>query len=53
MALSNHERVGRAMVLLGGGLAPFVARECEVEFGKDWTAGVQRADPEVVAAPAR
>lgn len=32
------------MVLLGEGLAPFVARECEVEFGKDWTAGVQRAD---------
>ena len=32
------------MVLLGEGLAPFVARECEVEFGEDWTAGVQRAD---------
>ena len=44
MALSNHERVGKAMVLLGEGLAPFVARECEVEFGENWTTGVQRAD---------
>ena len=43
MALSNHERVGKAMVLLGEGLAPFVARECKVEFGEDWTIGVQRA----------
>lgn len=32
------------MVLLGEGLAPFVARECAVEFGEDWTTGVQRAD---------
>ncbi len=44
MALSNYERVGKAMVLLGEGLAPFVARECEVEFGEDWTTGVQRAN---------
>ena len=44
MALSNHERVGKAMVLLGEGLAPFAARECEAEFGEDWTVGVQRSD---------
>ena len=44
MAISNHERVGKAMVLLGEGLAPFVARECEAEFGENWTVGVQRSD---------
>ncbi len=44
MALSNHERVGKAMALLGEGLAPFVARECAIKFGEDWTADVQRAD---------
>ena len=32
------------MVLLGEGLAQFVARECEAEFGDDWTVAVQRAD---------
>jgi len=44
VALSNHERVGKAMVLLGEGLALFVARECVVEFGENWATGVQRAD---------
>ena len=44
MALSNHERIGKAIALLGDGLAPFVARECEARFGPDWPATVQRAD---------
>ena len=44
MALSNYERVGRAIGLLGEGLAPFVARECEATFGKNWPGAVQRAE---------
>ncbi|MCY3785681.1 MAG: Swt1 family HEPN domain-containing protein [bacterium] len=44
MALSNHERIGKAIALLGDGLAPFVARECEAEFGPNWPAAVQRVD---------
>ena len=44
MAISNHERVGKAVALLGDGLAPFVARECRSQFGEDWVVGVQRTD---------
>ena len=44
MALSNHERIGKAIALLGEGLAPFVARECEAQLGKNWPAAVQRAE---------
>ena len=29
MAITNHERVGKAMDLLEGGLAPFVEREVQ------------------------
>ena len=44
MALSNYERVGKMITLLAEGLAPFVARECEAEFGTDWIDAVQRKD---------
>ena len=44
MALSNYERVGKAVQLLAEGLAPFVARECRAEFGDDWIVAVQRRD---------
>ena len=44
MALSNHERIGKAVGLLGAGLAPFVARECEAQFGASWPGAVQRTD---------
>ena len=44
MALSNYERVGKAVHLLAEGLAPFVDRECRAEFGADWPAAVQRMD---------
>ena len=44
MALSNYERVGKAVQFLAEGLAPFVARECRAEFGDDWTVAVQRRD---------
>jgi predicted AAA+ superfamily ATPase len=36
MAITNYERVGRALDLLKAGLAPFVKRELESELGKYW-----------------
>ena len=44
MALSNHERIGKAIALLGEGLAPFAARECERQFGPGWPEAVQRVE---------
>lgn len=38
MALSNHQRVGAAIGLLGKGLRPFVERELKAKYGKDWLA---------------
>ena len=35
MALSNHERVGKGLEFLKAGLAPFVEREFQSQFGKD------------------
>ena len=51
MALSNYERVGKAVALLGEGLAPFVARECRAQFGDDWTTGVQRSNTRHTGRP--
>jgi predicted AAA+ superfamily ATPase len=36
MATSNHERIGRLMELLRNGLKPFVEREYEARYGKNW-----------------
>jgi len=36
MAITNHERVGRALELLRDGLLPFVTREMEHRHGKHW-----------------
>ena len=36
MALSNHERVGKALELLRAGLMPFVEREFKAKFGEGW-----------------
>lgn len=36
MAISNHERVGRALTLLKQGLYPFVEREMQAIHGKRW-----------------
>ena len=44
MALSNHERIGKAISLLGEGLAAFVARECEAQFGPNRPAAAQRVE---------
>jgi hypothetical protein len=44
MAVTNHERVGRALALLTDGLAPFVARECKAKYGEHWVGRVARHD---------
>lgn len=36
MAITNHERVGKALELLRDGLAPFVERELTAQYGKYW-----------------
>jgi hypothetical protein len=36
MALTNNERVGKALDLLSVGLAPFVEREFKAVWGSDW-----------------
>ncbi|MBS3947521.1 MAG: DUF499 domain-containing protein [Dethiobacter sp.] len=36
MAITNHERVGKALELLKDGLAPFVERELAAHYGKYW-----------------
>ncbi len=45
MAVTNHERIGRALGLLSEGLAPFVARECTAKYGDSWVQSVARMDP--------
>lgn len=41
MAITNHERVGKALELLKAGLAPFVEREMRTRLGKDWAFDVR------------
>lgn len=36
MAITNHERVGKALDLLKNGLAPFIEREFKTKFGTNW-----------------
>ena len=38
MAISNHERVGKALGLLKDGLRPFVEREMQAFYRTNWTA---------------
>jgi len=42
MALSNHERVGKALELLNAGLMPFFARELQSAYGDSWEETVRR-----------
>lgn len=42
MAITNHERVGKALELLRGGLAPFIVRELEDHYGERALAEAQR-----------
>lgn len=41
MAITNNERVGKALDLLKAGLEPFVRRELENKLGKDWVFDVR------------
>jgi hypothetical protein len=36
MAITNHERVGRALELLRKGLLPFFQREMQAKYGENW-----------------
>ena len=36
MAITNHERVGKALDVLNQGLLPFMEREMKAHFGKKW-----------------
>jgi hypothetical protein len=45
MAITNHERVGKALELLRDGLRPFVARELESKHGKYWITTVTAGWP--------
>ncbi|MBP6422202.1 MAG: DUF499 domain-containing protein [Propionivibrio sp.] len=36
MALTNHERVGKALELLRNGLVPFIEREFKAKYGESW-----------------
>ena len=42
MALTNHERVGKALELLRDGLRPFVERELKTCWGGEMAAGSQK-----------
>src|SRR5262245_36436580 len=41
MAITNHERVGKALELLKEGLWPFVEREIKSRFGEKWSLEIQ------------
>jgi hypothetical protein len=45
MAITNHDRVGKALELLKEGLRPFVARELEAKHGKYWITAVTAGWP--------
>ena len=40
MAITNYERVGKAMELLRQGLQPFIEREFQAQYGKYWVTSV-------------
>ena len=43
MAITNHERVGKALELLKSGLTPFVEREFKAKFGDGWAFEMREA----------
>ncbi len=48
MALSNHERIGKALGAWKTGLPPFVERVVEVAHRKNWWATVKQTSGAVV-----
>lgn len=51
MAITNHERVGKALDLLNAGLRPFVEREMQSVHGDKWLDEVRAATREGCSAP--
>lgn len=49
MAISNQERVGKALDLLRAGLAPFVEREMKAQHAQLWLEQVKSAVSETQA----
>jgi predicted AAA+ superfamily ATPase len=41
MAITNQERIGKALDLLKAGLRPFVEREMQAQFGEKWAVDAQ------------
>ncbi|MDJ1168434.1 Swt1 family HEPN domain-containing protein [Roseofilum sp. BLCC_M154] len=46
MAISNHERVGRALTLLREGLYPFMEREMRSSYGNRWLSAASACLPD-------
>ena len=46
MALTNYERVGKALELLKKGLQPYVERELKLFYGDEWLNVMQRVMPD-------
>jgi predicted AAA+ superfamily ATPase len=51
MAITNHERVGKALDLLKEGLYPFVEREFTAQYGKYWITTVTASWPRDLTWP--
>lgn len=46
MAITNHERVGKALEYLNAGVLPFIEREMEQVYGSDWETTAVKAFPD-------
>ena len=43
MAITNHERIGKALEILNKGLLPFVEQELQAHFGDNWLEAVRES----------
>lgn len=53
MAITNHERVGKALDLLKGGLTPFVGREMKAQYREQWITAARASAGDALAAQFR
>src|SRR5215813_5391240 len=53
MAITNHERVGKALDLLKDGLAPFVEREMKAQYREQWMSAARASAGDAVATQFR
>jgi predicted AAA+ superfamily ATPase len=53
MAITNHERVGKALDLLKDGLAPFVEREMKAQYREQWMSSARASAGDALAAQFR